>query len=102
MIMLVTGFAALIAGAYGSSYLFAQGAGGGQPAAQTGTKIAVGDGDAMEKDLLNKFPNVNRKMQAMDLGSSVPLYIHNSVDLSPVIVQTLNKWIEPKVIPAGK
>src|ERR1700686_2168534 len=41
MIILVTGFAALIAGAYGSSYLFA-GGGGAQPAAAThGTKIAV-------------------------------------------------------------
>ena len=61
-----------------------------------GYQIVLGYGDPMEKDLLNHFPNVNRKMQAMDLGSTVPLYIHGSIDLSPVIVDTLNKWIEPK------
>jgi Skp family chaperone for outer membrane proteins len=211
MMILVTGFAALIAGAYGSSFLFAQG--GGQPAQQQGTKIAVvnigqvfneykraaalkaelertlepykkkgkeladditkwegelkkpgvdpttaaryqasiknhkrmledmsieiqnqlgkkqednlvalwkevnmgikavaeaygfqivlGYGDPMDKDLMDKFPNINRKMQAMDLGSSVPLYIHGSVDISPIIVTTLNKWIEPKLQPTG-
>jgi Skp family chaperone for outer membrane proteins len=213
MMILVTGFAALIAGAYGSSYLFAQG--GGAPAQPQGTKIAVvnigqvfneytrakalklelertlqpykdkgkkladeikdwkaqmqkpgldptsaariqasikshersledmsmeiqnqlgkkqednlvalwkevnmgikavseaygfqivlGYGDPMEKDLMDKFPNINRKMQAMDLGSSVPLYVHGSVDISPIIVQTLNKWIDDqqKVRPAA-
>ncbi len=71
-----------------------------------GFQIVLGYGDPMEKELLNQFPNVNRKMQAMDLGSTVPLYIHNSVDLSPIIVQTLNKWIQPQdsktIVPAGK
>jgi hypothetical protein len=32
----------------------------------------------------------------LDLGSTVPLYILCIVDLSPIIVETLNKWIEPK------
>ena len=61
-----------------------------------GFQIVLGYGDPLEKELLHQFPNVNRKMQAMDLGSTVPLYIHGSVDLSPVIVDTLNKWTEPK------
>ena len=207
MIFLVAGFAALIAGAYGSSYLFAQQAGSAKPAAQQGTKIAVvnigqvfnqykravamkteleqtlkpytdkgktltdqikawedelrkpqldpakagqyqdsikahkrtledmsaeitrllgkkqednlvtlwkevnmgikavgeaygfqivlGYGDPMEKNLLDQFPNVNRKMQAMDLGSTVPLYVHGSVDLSQAVVDTLNHWVDP-------
>jgi Skp family chaperone for outer membrane proteins len=217
MIFLVAGFAALIAGAYGSSYLFAQPAGSAKPAAQQGTKIAVvnigqvfnqyrravamkteleqtlkpfkdkaktltdqikawddelkkpqldpakvpqyrasitahkrtledmsaeittllgkrqednlvtlwkevnmgikavgeaygfqivlGYGDPMEKNLLDQFPNVNRKMQAMDLGSTVPLYIHGSVDLSQAVVDTLNAWLTQKgaasVTPTG-
>ncbi|MBI1830863.1 MAG: OmpH family outer membrane protein [Planctomycetes bacterium] len=68
-----------------------------------GFQIVLGYGDPIEKELLHQFPNVNRKMQAMDLGSTVPLYIHGSVDLSPIIVQTLNKWLEPQggVAPAG-
>src|ERR1700704_2308592 len=42
MFFLVAGFAALIAGAYSSSYLFAQGGGAATaPAATSGTKIAV-------------------------------------------------------------
>jgi Skp family chaperone for outer membrane proteins len=61
-----------------------------------GFQIVLGYGDPIEKDLMHHFPNVNRKMQAMDAGSGVPLYIHSSVDLSDVIVNTLNKWIEPK------
>jgi Skp family chaperone for outer membrane proteins len=60
-----------------------------------GFQIVLGYGDPMEKDLLNQFPNVNRKMQAMDLGSTVPLYVHGSVDLSQAIVDTLNHWIQP-------
>lgn len=68
-----------------------------------GFQIVLGYGDPMEKELLNQFPNINRKMQAMDLGSTVPLYIHNSVDLSPIIVQTLNEWVNPtkKIQPTG-
>ena len=60
-----------------------------------GYQIVLGYGDPMEKDMLNLFPNINRKMQAMDLGSSVPLYVHASVDLSQWIADTLNSWIQP-------
>ena len=41
-----------------------------------------------------EFPNINRKMQAMDLGSTVPLYIHGSVDLSYAVTKTLNDWVK--------
>jgi outer membrane protein len=61
-----------------------------------GFQIVLGYGDPMEKALMDQFPNVNRKMQAMDLGSTVPLYVHGSADISGIIVQTLNQWIEPK------
>ena len=68
-----------------------------------GYQIVLGYGDPMEKDILNQFPNVNRKMQAMDLGSTVPLYIHGSVDISSIVVHNLNAWLEPKgaVTPTG-
>jgi hypothetical protein len=59
----------------------------------------------MEKNLLDQFPNVNRKMQAMDVGSTVPLYVHGSVDLSQAVVDTLNAWLTQKsaapVTPTG-
>ena len=72
-----------------------------------GFQIVLGYGDPIDDKVLNLFPNVNRKMQAMDLGSSVPLYIHGSVDISNVVVTTLNKWVDDqaakqKIIPAGK
>lgn len=57
-----------------------------------GFQVVLGYGDPMDKELLSLFPNINRKMQAMDAGSTVPLYIHGSVDLSSVIAETLNHW----------
>ena len=57
-----------------------------------GFQIVFGYGDPMEKELMHLFPNINRKMQAMDLGSTVPLYVHDSVDLSKIITDTLNAW----------
>jgi Skp family chaperone for outer membrane proteins len=59
-----------------------------------GFQMVLGFGDPMEKETLNLFPNVNRKMQAMDLGSTVPLYVHGSVDLSQAVADTLNRWLE--------
>jgi Skp family chaperone for outer membrane proteins len=57
-------------------------------------QVVLGYGDPMEKDDLMKFPNINRKMQAMDLGSTVPLYVHGSIDISTVVTQTLNDWVQ--------
>jgi hypothetical protein len=41
----------------------------------------------------------------MDLGSTVPLYVHGSVDLSQAVVDTLNAWLTQKsaapVTPTG-
>jgi Skp family chaperone for outer membrane proteins len=58
-----------------------------------GFQIVLGYGDPMDKATLNLFPNVNRKMQSMDQGSTVPLYVHGSVDLSQAIADTLNSWL---------
>lgn len=67
-----------------------------------GFQIVLGYGDPMDKDLLNLFPNVNRKMQAMDAGGAVPLYVHGSVDLSQAVADTLNSWLpKSNVTPTG-
>ena len=57
-----------------------------------GFQIVLGYGEPMEKELLALFPNINRKMQALDQGSTVPLYVHGSVDLSHAVTVTLNNW----------
>jgi Skp family chaperone for outer membrane proteins len=68
-----------------------------------GFQIVLGYGDPMEKEVLDQFPNVNRKMQAMDLGSTAPLYVHGSVDLSKAVVDTLNSWVpDAKKVEATK
>ncbi|MBI2805308.1 MAG: OmpH family outer membrane protein [Planctomycetes bacterium] len=61
-----------------------------------GFQIVFGYGDPFEKGLMDQFPNINRKMQAMDQGSTVPLYVHGSVDLSKTVADTLNLWLEPQ------
>jgi Skp family chaperone for outer membrane proteins len=57
-----------------------------------GFSIVMGYGDPLDKGLMDLFPNVNRKMGAMDGGSAVPLYVHESSDLSNAITLTLNQW----------
>lgn len=70
-----------------------------------GFQIVFGYGDPLDKALMDLFPNINRKMQAMDGGAAVPLYVHGSVDLSHAVTETLNGWVTQQqkgVIPAGK
>jgi Skp family chaperone for outer membrane proteins len=66
--------------------------------------IVLSYGDPLEKDLLDRFPNVNRKMQAMDTGSSVPLFLSERADISVPVTQMLNRWArdskKPKTAPA--
>jgi len=52
--------------------------------------VVLGYGDPLEKDLLNTFPNINRKMQAMDAGSAVPLVVSPKIDISAGVVKVLN------------
>jgi Skp family chaperone for outer membrane proteins len=59
-----------------------------------GFSIVLGYGDPLEKGLMDLFPNVNRKMGAMDAGGAVPLYVHPSADLSDAVTRTLNHWDE--------
>jgi Skp family chaperone for outer membrane proteins len=66
-----------------------------------GFQIVLGYGDPLDKGMMDLFPNINRKMQAMDAGGAVPLYVHGSIDLSHAVTETLNRWVDPNVTPAG-
>jgi Skp family chaperone for outer membrane proteins len=71
-----------------------------------GFQVVLGYGDPIEKGIMDLFPNINRKMQAMDAGGTVPLYIHGSVDLSTAVADTLNHWYDEHMkkqglLPAG-
>lgn len=59
---------------------------------QQGFSLVFGYGDPLDKALMELFPNVNRKMNAMDGGASVLLYMHESADLSTYATQVLNHW----------
>jgi hypothetical protein len=37
------------------------------------------------------FANINRKLTGMDMGGTVPLYFHSTLDISDVVVQSLNR-----------
>jgi Skp family chaperone for outer membrane proteins len=52
--------------------------------------LVLGYGDPSDKRDLDLFPNVNRKMQAMDLGSTVPLFIGDRVEISEGVIEWLN------------
>jgi Skp family chaperone for outer membrane proteins len=55
-----------------------------------GIELVLGYGDPLDKRLLDQFPNVNRKMGAMDAGSSVPLFMTRRADISAAVTRILN------------
>jgi Skp family chaperone for outer membrane proteins len=59
-------------------------------AEQNNIDVVFGYGDPMDKELLDLFPNVNRKMQAMDLGSTVPLFVTPRAEIGDAVVKLLN------------
>jgi Skp family chaperone for outer membrane proteins len=60
-------------------------------ATKQGLQVVIGYGDPMEMRDIDGFPNVNRKMQAMDLGSSVPLFVGERVEIAEGVTELLNK-----------
>ncbi len=58
-------------------------------AKSNGIHAVLGYGEQIEGDMFS-FPNVSRKMNGMDLGSTTPLYIAPGVDISQAIIDTLN------------
>jgi Skp family chaperone for outer membrane proteins len=60
-------------------------------ATQNDIELVFGFGDPVDKQLLDLFPNINRKMSAMDNGSAVPLFAARHVEIAPGVVELLNK-----------
>jgi Skp family chaperone for outer membrane proteins len=55
-----------------------------------GFHIVMGYGDPVDPKELDTFPNINRKMQGMDLGGVCPLYVANGLDITNDVVLSLN------------
>jgi Skp family chaperone for outer membrane proteins len=57
-----------------------------------GIHLVMGFGEPPDADLYT-FANINRKLTGMDMGGSVPLYYHSSLDISEVVVASLNRSV---------
>jgi Skp family chaperone for outer membrane proteins len=57
-----------------------------------GHNLAIAYGDPADQELRNGFPNINRKMVAMDSGDCVPLYVHCSADITDAVAETMLRW----------
>ena len=64
--------------------------------------VGVG-ADPMDAKEWDTFPNINRKMQGMDLGGVCPLYIADGLDVSLDVVTSLNAAYDsrPATSPVG-
>jgi Skp family chaperone for outer membrane proteins len=59
-------------------------------ASSNGIHIVLGYGEPPDADLMS-FQNINRKLTGMDMGGTVPLYFHSSLDISELVVTSLNR-----------
>ena len=59
-------------------------------ALSNGFHVVMGYGDPMTAEELASFPNINRKMQGMDVGAAVPLFVAPGLDVSNDVVRALN------------
>jgi Skp family chaperone for outer membrane proteins len=53
--------------------------------------LAFGDPSEVETKGLGTFANINRKLQAIEMGSISPLYFDSQHDLTRTVVETLNQ-----------
>jgi Skp family chaperone for outer membrane proteins len=60
-------------------------------AEKNGFVIVLGVGDPPNPQDLFAFPAVSRKLQVLDAGAMVPLYVHPSVDLTDALIAVLNE-----------
>jgi Skp family chaperone for outer membrane proteins len=63
-------------------------------AQSNGIHVVMGYGDPMTAEELHAFPNINRKMQGMDLGAAVPLFVGQGLDISNDVVRSLNDYYQ--------
>src|SRR5437899_1376357 len=59
-------------------------------ASSNGIHLVLGFGEPPNEDLMS-FMNINRKLTGMDMGSTVPLFFHSSLDISDHVVTALNQ-----------
>lgn len=55
-----------------------------------GIHLVMGFGEPPDADLFT-FANINRKLSGMDMGGSVPLYYNSALDISEIVVASLNR-----------
>jgi Skp family chaperone for outer membrane proteins len=65
-------------------------------AAEHKIDLVLGYGEPLEKTMIDSFPNVRRKMEAMDTGGVVPLFVRQGVDISHEVVVRLNNKTNSK------
>jgi Skp family chaperone for outer membrane proteins len=53
--------------------------------------LVLGYGELVDKELRDQFPNVSRKMEAMNFGGVVPLFAAGNTDISNAVVEHLQK-----------
>jgi Skp family chaperone for outer membrane proteins len=58
--------------------------------ASKGFHIVMGYGDPSKAEELDTFANINRKMQGMDVGGVVPIYVAPGLDITDEVVLSLN------------
>jgi hypothetical protein len=56
----------------------------------------IGYGDSMDRELLDLFPNVTRKMHALEGGSNILLFMTPRVDIGDAVVTRLNREYREK------
>ncbi len=59
-------------------------------ASANGIQLVLGFGEPPDQDLMT-FANINRKLTGMDMGGTVPLYFHSTLDISELVVTSLNR-----------
>jgi len=65
-------------------------------ATEHGIHLVIAYGDPKEAEMVDLFPNVNRKMQAVDQGGSLPFFMAPGVDISEALVDLLNRQYREK------
>ena len=69
-------------------------------ASANGIHLVLGYGEPPDADLMT-FANINRKLTGMDMGGTVPLYFHSTLDISDVVVQSLNRNVPGTPVSGG-
>jgi hypothetical protein len=60
-------------------------------AAEHGIDLIIAYGDPSEPQLVDVMPNINRKMQGIDQGGSMPFFVSPNADISEPLIELLNR-----------